>query len=308
MTFSENLQKAVANMLALAISEKTTVLAFAADIAYDGYNPEALFNLLRTKGGADFEKDMLNVIVMRYVRGPAFVTAIKRLKKDARKKEIDDLVSKYGLTPNVGDKSDAATPGRIAQLFPQVSAWVVSSIPNMEMAVEDTDLHLPGFRPYLWDFVSQFLVMDSVTKPHCTDASLTHIVFTVNVIHNYVNTQKTMPAAARKKKGLTNSGDLMKHCIRMLVISCQSKVLTNEEKKKEILKIKSSVVKDGVVGDKAFIALASCATKTLAQFPSEVREQMVGVTKLLDVMLDNISATQTEAEIAIKKVFGTENK
>ncbi|WBU98205.1 coat protein [wheat yellows virus] len=306
-----DLQKAIQEISNEAITYFTThkaeIVTFASNIEYSGYDAATLIGILKEKGGAALAGDMTRIITMRYVRGTGFVKDVnKKVKVAAGSTEAAALVSKYRLVTSVGDDATAITPGRIAQLFPDISHTVARGIPNVKMAVDSSDLSLPNCDNLLWDYVPQYIKLDSETAPYMTTKTLGQVLFAVHVVHSFLVTKKTMPEQKKKARSLTKDHDMLKYTTSLLVITCKSKNLADARKEAGRKNVLDGFTDGNKLKSVMFTALASMSHNYLSTLGSASRLFMAEQSTLLKVMVDNCSKSVTEIDADITNFFSEE--
>ncbi|AAA46637.1 nucleocapsid protein [Tenuivirus zeae] len=306
-----DLQKAINDIskdaLKYLTDNKASVTTFHDQIGYAGYDAATLIGILKDKGGATLAQDVVKMIVMRYVRGTGFVKDVtKKTKATAGSEEAAALVARYGLVSSVGSNANAITLGRVAQLFPNVSFEVTKQFTGLKMAIDSSDLSMSGTDSLLWDFVPQYITLDSSSAPYCTTKSVAHILFSIHVIHAFLVTKKTMPEAKKKERGLLKDIDIIKYTTGLLVITCQSKNL-NEAKKKSG---RTKVCEPYCVNEKfkeSFLALlASFGKNVVCSYGTQVKQFLAEQCSLMKTIVDNSSKTQDEMKALIIEFFEEE--
>nr|AAP38187.1 coat protein [Tenuivirus oryzaclavatae]AAP44092.1 coat protein [Tenuivirus oryzaclavatae] len=306
-----DLQKAINDISKDALNyltaHKADVVTFAGQIEYAGYDAATLIGILKDKGGDTLAKDMTMCITMRYVRGTGFVRDVtKKVKVAAGSTEASTLVSRYGIVSSVGSNANAITLGRLAQLFPNVSHEVVRQISGVKMAVDSSDLGLTGCDNLLWDYVPQYIKLESETAPYCTTHSLSHILFVVHIIHSFQITKKTMPEGKKKERGLTKDIDMMKYTTGLLVITCKSKNLIDKKKEDGRKKVLDEFIVNGKVKTTVFDALAGMSVNTISTYGNQTKLYLAQQSKLMKILAENTSKTATEVSGLVKDFFEDE--
>ncbi|QZU27242.1 NSvc3 [Wheat white spike virus] len=283
---------------------KDTLIAFVGQIEYNGYDAGKLLKILETKSkGRDFGKDLCYLLVMRYTRGTGFVRDVRKKIKVAAGGDIaHEIVTHYGIVQSVGDNVDAITLGRLASLFPAVSMSIVKNVSTgAKLAVDSSDLGSSGIDLLLWDFVPQFIEIDSITAPHCTRKHVNNLLFALHVLQGAMTTKKTMPDQKKKARNLTTDYDLLKYTTELLVITCSSKNITEEKKQAYrgnlIAPFKEA---DGGFKETFWVSLGKVATGVVKKLKPEAQAFLKERCTFLKLMVENSKGSVEDAAAALR--------
>ncbi|AAB07227.1 viral nucleoprotein [Tenuivirus echinochloae] len=312
-----DIQTEIERVTALALKyiadHKDTLVTFVGQIEYNGYDAGKLLQILKKKAeGRDFGKDLGFLLVVRYTRGTGFVRDVrKKIKTAAGGDTAHEIVTHYGVVQSVGDNADAITLGRLASLFPAVSMSIVKNVSSgAKLAVDSSDLGTSGLDILLWDFVPQFITLDSVTAPYCTGKGMNVILFSLHVLHGALTTRKTMPDLKKKARSLVTDFELVKYTTELLVITCNAKNL-KAERKTAYRKSLMSSFQEGAGGDLGFkesfwTSLAKVSTGCVKKMKKDAQAYLSERTSLLKLFVENCNKTEAEVTEAIKSYFVTD--
>nr|P84254.1 RecName: Full=Nucleoprotein; AltName: Full=Coat protein; Short=CP; AltName: Full=Nucleocapsid protein; Short=Protein N; AltName: Full=Protein pc3 [Wheat yellow head virus] len=307
MTSMVEIQNEIERVTALAVKyiseNKDSLVVFVGQIDYNGYDAGKLLSILKEKAkGRDFGRDLCYLLVMRYTRGTGFVRDVrKKIKVAAGADTAYEIVTHYGVVQSVGDNADAITLGRLAALFPYVSMNIVKSVSTgAKLALDTSDLGTSGLDILLWDFVPQFINLDSVDAPYCNKKNTSNILFSLHLLQGALTTRKTMPDQKKKKDNLTTDFDLLKYTAELLVITCSAKNLTDNKKSTYRKKLVEPFRENEDYKADFWTALGKLSTGCLKKMKKDAQNYLKDRTTVLKLMVDNCSGTDDEAAKAIK--------
>ncbi|AAP82276.1 N-protein [Tenuivirus persotritici] len=290
---------------------KDILVAFAGQIDYNGYDAGKLLKILQDKSkNRDFGKDLCHLLVMRYTRGTGFVRDVrKKIKVAAGGETSHEIVTHYGIVQSVGDNADAITLGRLAALFPNVSMTIVKSVSTgAKLAIDSADMGTSGIDILLWDFVPQFISLDSETAPFCNKKNANNVLLSLQILQGALTTKKTMPDQKKKLRNLITDYDFVKYTSELMVITCSAKNLTDEKKQTYRRKLVSAFQTDDSGYKQEFWdALGQVSVGCVRKLKKDAQNYLKDRTTVLKVMVENCTKTEAEAIEAIKAFFAPED-
>ncbi|QWQ49842.1 putative nucleocapsid protein [Festuca stripe-associated virus] len=289
---------------------KADLVAFVGQIDYNGYDAGKLLKILKEKSkGRDFGKDLCYLLVMRFTRGTGFVRDVrKKIKVAAGGETAHEIVTHYGVVQSVGDNADAITLGRLSALFPSVSMTIVKSVSTgAKLAVDSADLGTSGIDILLWDFVPQFITLDSETAPFCNKKNANNILLSLQILQGALTTKKTMPDPKKKSRGLNTDYDLVKYTTELLVITCAAKNLTDAKKTAYRKKLVSAFQnEDEGYKPEFWTYLGQVTVGCVNKLKKDAQNYLKDKTTVLKLMVENCTGSETDATEAIKTYFTPE--